>query len=80
MDVYPNHNKHEESARFSMHITVLEFIIIDDTIIYSFTGCFIFVNGLPLFGIVLYNTEQAKIIFGFNLKNSTIFRFSAFFL
>lgn len=48
MNDYSNHYKHEESARFSMHITVLEFIIVEDAIVHTFTGRSIFVNGLPL--------------------------------
>lgn len=78
MNVYSNHYKHEESARFSMHITVLEFIIVENAIVHTFTGCSIFVNGLPLLGIVLNHPKQSKIIFYFYLKNTTIFRFSTF--
>jgi hypothetical protein len=52
MNGYSNHYKHEESAIFSMHITVLEFIIVENAIIHTFTGRSIFVNGLPLLGIV----------------------------
>lgn len=52
MNGYSNHYKHEESAIFSMHITVLEFIIVENAIIHTFIGRSIFVNGLPLLGIV----------------------------
>mgnify|MGYP002966673802 CR=1 FL=1 len=36
MNGYSNHYKHEESAIFSMHITVLEFIIVENAIIHTF--------------------------------------------
>lgn len=59
MNVYSNHDKHEESARFSMHITVLEFIIIEDAIFHTFTGRSIFVNDLPPIGNIFASLPES---------------------